>query len=540
MPIKGNAGFKYTPIGGSYEHVVPLNAPLYDIAPAFVGTRYEHENLLRTSIDVVEIAGGIEEVTCRIAYEKASWALLRMLEAGARGATLNYYPDLSVPGESYPLRLIGAGEEIRLAPDNQMWRWGRYERALRLRRVDGGTLGPLYSPVLFRYFAGMDWSAATFARTDAAYQMRRASYGSYAFTSNAAAVLRDEHWMLNPTTGLLERATLIERTRTNLATRSEPTLAQLALSNNVTDAAATVHGLAAMIQFQAASSLDHAYVAAIVAAGTQYVASAIVIMNDRTAPVLGDNVTGDMSLVVGGQIVSQNLRVQSIGDGAYRISGSITPAATPNNNFGVARYVAQSDKAFRVSAFQLEAAPNQTVPSSYHKTEGAADARADETLRFPLSVGAVMPLTVYVRHFERGNGFAGAAAGVFHIGGATSTAEPRLEFYGRSAGGYQARYEDAYGTVLTANASGTEPPYGALLEHIVALNPNGAITTQQAINGAQATGATSSSAGAVAGSWSASTIYLGGLGGLSDIGLAAITDVKIARGIRALAEMRSL
>lgn len=145
MALKGNAGFKWTPPGGSLT-THTLNAPLRQIRPAESKVRFDVWSLDLTSREVVTVGSGVAEITAMIRYDDDAPELLSMLSDGAEGVTLTYYPDLDVTGTNYPCQLVyPSGDEIQLAWDRHRGVRKEWEIEVRLRRVDGGTFDGLVS-----------------------------------------------------------------------------------------------------------------------------------------------------------------------------------------------------------------------------------------------------------------------------------------------------------------------------------------------------------------------------------------------------------
>jgi len=149
----------------------------------------------------------------------------------------------------------------------------------------------------------------------------------------------------------------------NLVTYSEGVVSTLASSSGVTDAASTITGYANSIQFGDNSVARWAYRAYTSKSGATYTLTLIVQMDDNTAPVAGNSVTGDFSVVIAG-IVMVSPTITSLGSNIYKITASAT-AASATTTFGVVKYTAQSTKGFRITAMQLN---EGSVAQSYIRT----------------------------------------------------------------------------------------------------------------------------------------------------------------------------
>lgn len=139
MPFHGTAGFKYTPPGGSLT-TVQGEIRLRGGSVARVRTRYRNVALDQRTVDVVTIDGGADEMDVHVRFIDAPADFLTMLEHAADGVTVSYFPD-TAGGTSYPLQFMNG--DVVLRGDRDRWGFGEYESALRIRRVDGGSLAAL-------------------------------------------------------------------------------------------------------------------------------------------------------------------------------------------------------------------------------------------------------------------------------------------------------------------------------------------------------------------------------------------------------------
>lgn len=145
MAIKGNEGFRYNP--GTGTVTLALNFPLYWKTPGRYKWRASSWNLEGDKREVLTLAGGaVEELHGRIRFEGQVIEVLDMLEAGADGVPLDYYPDLGLGGK-YTAELVEpTAREIRMMRDqSSRGALGEYEVAIRLRRTDGGNFDNLFS-----------------------------------------------------------------------------------------------------------------------------------------------------------------------------------------------------------------------------------------------------------------------------------------------------------------------------------------------------------------------------------------------------------
>ncbi len=114
-----------------------------------------------------------------------------------------------------------------------------------------------------------------------------------------------------------------------------------------------------------------------VSATTQYTLSVFVKMDDGLAPVFGSttgsSALNDFALVMSGTAVSTALTVTHVGNGLYRVSGTLTTGASNLGNNGIVKYTTNSARGFRVTGMQLETGAFAT---SYIKTEASQVTRA--------------------------------------------------------------------------------------------------------------------------------------------------------------------
>lgn len=215
MALQGNAGFRYTPSGGT-EKEHRLNFPLkFTQAASRQKNRKKVQPLDRSvNPEIWTVGGSVERVATRLRFDRMPSDLLHVLEFAADGGQLNYYPDLNEP-TSYPLLLDEIREVQSVNPDDDRWEGhGEFERELVFRSADGTSLKALYTPVLFRYMAGHDLSDATFSRGSSGTYRRQDGNDNFTLVSHSSGLLRDGHWVRNES-GNWVRATKLEASRTN-------------------------------------------------------------------------------------------------------------------------------------------------------------------------------------------------------------------------------------------------------------------------------------------------------------------------------------
>ncbi len=188
---------------------------------------------------------------------------------------------------------------------------------------------------------------------------------------------------------------LYSTARTNLATRSEPTIAQLSSKSvTVTDATAPSPFTGNAIQFPTATQNDYAYVPNHVGV-LNPVVSFFILMDDGGAPVPSiSTLSGDFRIVVnsGAGFADTNLTVTNLSGGLYRVSG-LWAGTTSSASFGLFRYPTQSGRGFKVVGFQMEANSGTNLPTSYIQTTGSAVTITDYTLSSGVITLAEVPAT---------------------------------------------------------------------------------------------------------------------------------------------------
>jgi hypothetical protein len=151
----------------------------------------------------------------------------------------------------------------------------------------------------------------------------------------------------------------------NLVTYSEGAIARYATAINVTDAATSISGYAASVQFGDNSVERTLYTRSYTPKlGATYTFTLIVQMDDNTAPVPSTSPSsGDFSLVFAG-IILPTPTVTSLGSNLYRVTLIATTTAS-YTIFGLIKYTTQSSKGFRITGIQVN---EGSVAQNYIRT----------------------------------------------------------------------------------------------------------------------------------------------------------------------------
>ena len=247
----------------------------------------------------------------------------------------------------------------------------------------------------------------------------------------------------------------------NLITYSEGVVSTLGSSSGVTDAASTITGYAASVQFGDNSVARWAYRPYTSKSGATYTLTLIVQMDDNTAPVIGNSTTGDLSIVLAGAVVLTPT-ITSLGGNMYRITGIVVSNAN-TQYFGVVKYTTQSSKGFRITGIQVN--------------EGSVVQNYIRTLDKAIDVGNGYLTKIYD---QSGN--------ARDMSQATAANQPRIVFHGtgEKINGKAAFTTDGASQQLTSTAFDLKQPFtrcGALQFTTIPSNVKG-IFSDAAANGA--------------------------------------------------------
>lgn len=265
------------------------------------------------------------------------------------------------------------------------------------------------------------------------------------------------------------------------------------------------------------------------------------VLKDGTSPsAFFDLANG----VVGTTSAGVTARIEAVGNTWFRcsivtdvLSGGTTPAgqvflADADNS---ASY--QGDGASGLFVWGMQFEIDASFPSSYIQTVGSTVTRNAETCSFPFDAPP-QEMTGYARFIESGTSQVANGA-VLHIGAAGAT-NPRFRIVqdgGAGAQEYQVVHITASGTVVSKPA--VVPSFADLVELRPVLNADGSVQMGISTNSGSETLGSASSALALGSAWGGQTVYPNSTGSTNP-GFAAFQSIKIARGTKTMAEMRSL
>jgi hypothetical protein len=368
------------------------------------------------------------------------------------------------------------------------------------------------------------------------------------------AVIRDNHFVLNPVTGLYERSTLIEMAATNLAIRSEALDNGTWIKEGVSIGADVIQapdGLstADSLTEDTSSGNHRAYQGVTITSGATYAASVHFRASGRFRCALefgnGSDVismffradTGTFTTAfTGGGVLTRAYVAQRL-DGWWRL---VIVGSIPNTTGflicrlldanGTVSYVGNGSSSASFWGAQLELG---SFATSYIATTSASVARSADTFALPLGAPLTTPqsMMIYVRFIELGTILLSGFQRVLMIGDATAGLR-QLNLRVNPGNVYGMVHETNGGSGVNSQVS-TTPSLGDLVELVGLLAAGGNVQLFQYINGGAVDAGAVSGALALPGSWSANTVVVGG-------GAAAFQKIRMAAGQQTIATMRAL
>ncbi len=539
-PLRKDAAIRFTEGGQDYLHY--LGSTLRDVTPSRPQRVHSFESADLTTIRRVAIGSGVDEVTATLAYDGSPNALLELLAAGRRGASLEYFPSLANPSESYPLVLMDASDPV---PDPDFWWDSRYRATARFRRIDGGSLQGILTQPLFYYKAGNPLPGLTHARSGAV--------GPYVdedgALQDAAANIFRTTWIDGVPKLLLGRAgtnLVDEDDLTSWSTIGTPVVTALsggmytvedadggaveAISRAVTFTGDAVKGIAFVVR---ENDLDTATHHTLMLRDTT--AAATRLQLEITAWVSG---RPTVSAVTGVHLGSV-----PIGDGRWVVFGQTT-SVTAANSHEARIYPTDpslTGETAKIDVGQVNAF-NALAPI-YPILDASESVNADSF--YATWPHAPQVMTIYLDLLEiNAHPPATASSGIFHIGSSSGGTGPRFFVYNNQNGsGYTVAYDDGV-TAPSVQYSTAQPDVGERVELrlVLEFDDDGfaTLTIGQSIDGgAEGTATSGLTAAKLKGAWAGARVYLNSLGS-GNVGLAAIDSVKALPGVRTMAEMRAL
>ncbi|NUO62436.1 MAG: hypothetical protein HOQ34_02570 [Gemmatimonadaceae bacterium] len=376
---------------------------------------------------------------------------------------------------------------------------------------------------------------------------------SLLLASAGSGVLRDAHYVLNPVSGLYERATLLERAATNALTFSEQidNVAYTKSECTITANAATAPDGAATGDkvVESATATTHHYVQratlpALTSNATQawsFFAKAaerswLRVQTFDKAGLFRISWVNLSTGAVGTNDAGHTITLTAMPNGWYRIivlynagTGATAPSLTISlaTGDGVTTYTGDGVSGAYLWGWQFEV--DVSSASSYIATGAATASRAADALSFPFTL-APQEMTFYLRFVERGGNV------LLNIG-KTDFSRPRLLIYAGSTG-YRIQH-DRSATSAPQSVAAAYPTAGQLCELRGVLYADGSVQIGQSVNGGAETIAARSSAAPLASAWSDSVISFGSIGGSSG-GVLPLLAWKAAKGTQTMADMRVL
>lgn len=401
---------------------------------------------------------------------------------------------------------------------------------------------PVNAPVLFAYVPRRSIADATYSRASTAAYRTEAGLLAQA----AAGELRNRHFVLNPVTGLYERATRVEESRTNIALQSEDFAAAVWGKTNLTviaNATAAPDGTMTADRLEVAATAGATLTQAAVATATAHTYSlwlkagtggtaggAMLIRNGTTAVNL---VAATLDFANGTLTgVSGAARLIAYPNGWYRVTLSASAGISVGDTLiiyaGFTGGVRTAGEHVYLWGAMIEPGP---FASAYVPTTGAAATRASDALKIPFAAKP-QSMTVYAKFVEGGTILGPSSnAVVWQIG---NNNPARLLCY-QVAGIYRAYHHNG-AVAQSSPAAGILPPaIGDLVELRVVLGADGSIRLAQSINGGAEVAPVASAANPLAAGWSEATLVVGGIGAFADY-----LTLKVDAGVKSLDQMRLL
>ena len=398
--------------------------------------------------------------------------------------------------------------------------------------------------LMFEYVPGKSLTdpssmLATYSRATTANRTGR----DLVVASEASGTLRDRHFVLNPATSLYERSALVEKASANVCLHSENFTGWTAVgSPTIGVSAHSASGVVLdLLGDDDGGALEYLYqnitftadgvkaVSIYVKAGTsQAAAGSEVNLLDQTAAG-----TPRLSMIVtfsgaGVPSVSAStgtyLGYEALKGGVYRllfVTTSVTAANTNELSVRPARTLAQTGNIY-AGGVQAE---NSTTPTSYKSTTTGTVARNADSLAFPFTA-VPQSLSLYCKMVVPASVPSGDDTHTLWIGDGTTGF--RLWISSQNIRAYH------YGPASNSVADITDPAAGDLIEMLATLASDGSATASASTNGGAVVSGSAGATGAFPSAWNVQTISI------TPAGVMAVCLIRVALGVRTMAEMRAI
>lgn len=388
------------------------------------------------------------------------------------------------------------------------------------------------------------------------YQLSRAGI----FEPVTTNILRDRNYAWNPVTGLLERATYVGRGCTNSALNSSNFVngGSWAIGgagfSAITAAASKISGQTAYLHTATAGGSSHRLQTLGTFNGSVDCAWMIVEPGTATqAEVSLFDSTGAAHVALGRLVFATEVFTITSGSGygGFRKLGPntwliwVAGVGTNGNARRIICYPCGSPSTTTTAIMhhgQLE--PGRGYPSAVIVTAGSTVTSDDDLLDFPWPF-VPQECTFYIRAFETGMCSSLLDGQAFLALTNAAGAVPRwMLWFDGDAGGSDNRirsyHETSAGTIANATGALANPTSAQQVEIRATLAASG-VNTHLSINGAAELSGNASSALALAAAWPSTPRLLIGRGfaGGTSSAVAQFAHIKVAAGIRTMAEMRA-
>jgi hypothetical protein len=194
-----------------------------------------------------------------------------------------------------------------------------------------------------------------------------------------------------------DRGLALEPASTNIFPRFAPTVAQLSLGLNASDATAPASPPISGLNWLALDntvSFAVAYQTLTVTGSTAYAISVLVETPDGSQPVASStSLTGDFNFVAGGTTdAAPTFSYARLSGNVWRVTAAITTPVTPTTNDGIIRHSTQNTRALKFAGFQLVTG---AVAGSPIVTTGSAVTRSLPVFTEVVPAGRTKALLTY-------------------------------------------------------------------------------------------------------------------------------------------------